>query len=54
MILVYYLIMINLTAFVLYGIDKRKAINHSRRISEATLIMVAAIGGAVNQWTDMS
>ena len=53
MILVYYLIMINLTAFVLYGIDKRKAINHSRRISEATLIMVAAIGGALGAFAGM-
>ena len=46
MILVYYLIIINLTAFLLYGLDKSFAVKHKRRIPEATLIAVACIGGA--------
>jgi len=46
LILVYYLILINLTAFTLYGLDKSFAVKHKRRISEATLILVACLGGA--------
>lgn len=32
---------LNLIAFITYGIDKRKAINHAWRIPEATLIWFA-------------
>ena len=46
MILVYYLILINVAAFTLYGLDKSFAVKKKRRISEATLILVACIGGA--------
>lgn len=41
-----YLILINLTAFVLFGIDKRKAVRQRWRIPEATLLTVTAAGGA--------
>ncbi len=46
-VLTYYLIGINLLTFVIYGIDKRKAERGSWRISEATLLMFAAIGGSI-------
>ena len=39
------LLVINLTAFVLFGIDKRKAVKKKWRIPEATLLTVAALGG---------
>lgn len=45
--LLIYLIIINLFSFALYGIDKLKAKRHKWRISEAVLLIAAAIGGAV-------
>ena len=45
--LIYYLISINILTFIVYGIDKRKAEKGSWRISEATLLMLATIGGSV-------
>lgn len=45
-ILVVYLIIINIVAFGMYGIDKQKAIKKQWRIPEAKLLAVAAIGGS--------
>ncbi|MCR5099659.1 MAG: DUF1294 domain-containing protein [Lachnospiraceae bacterium] len=42
-----YLVIINLTAFLLYGVDKKRAIDGKWRIPEATLIGVAALGGGL-------
>ena len=42
-----YLILINLIAFVMFGIDKWKAKNGKYRISEAALIMSAVLGGSI-------
>ena len=41
----YYLIAINLAAFVAFGIDKSLAEAKRRRISEATLHLLALVGG---------
>ena len=46
-VLVVYLIVVNLMAFVLYGADKSKAKRGKWRISEKTLIGIAMIGGSV-------
>ena len=43
----YYLLVINAVTFLLYGIDKYKAKKNKWRISEATLLMMAAIGGSI-------
>ena len=43
----YYLIVINIVTFVVYGIDKLKAKQGSWRISEATLLIFAVIGGSI-------
>ena len=43
----YYLIVINVVTFLVYGIDKWKAKQGSWRISEATLLMLAVIGGSI-------
>ena len=43
----YYLIVINIVTFLVYGIDKWKAKQGSWRISEATLLILAAIGGSI-------
>ena len=46
-VLLYYLIVINIVTFLIYGIDKRKAKQGSWRISEATLLILAVIGGSI-------
>ena len=46
-ILIIYLILVNIIAFALYGIDKHRAIIHKWRISERMLIGVAVIGGSI-------
>ena len=45
--LLYYLIVITIVTFLVYGIDKWKAKQGSWRISEATLLILAAIGGSI-------
>ena len=40
--LLYYLIVINIVTFLVYGIDKWKAKQGSWRISEATLLILAS------------
>lgn len=48
-----YLAAINLVTFVMYGIDKYKAKKAKWRISEATLLLMAAIGGPIGAWAGM-
>lgn len=48
-----YLIAINVITFVVYGIDKIKAKEHWWRISEATLLLLAAFGGSLGAWAGM-
>lgn len=45
--LLYYLIVINIVTFLVYGIDKWKAKQGGWRISEATLLILAVIGGSI-------
>ena len=45
--LLYYLIVITIVTFLVYGIDKWKAKQGSWRISEATLLILAIIGGSI-------
>ena len=49
-VLLYYLIGINIVTFFVYGIDKWKARKSKWRISEATLLMLAVIGGSIGAW----
>ena len=44
--LLYYLIVINVVTFLVYGFDKWMAKKGSWRISEATLLILAVIGGS--------
>ena len=48
-----YIVVINLEAFMMFGIDKYKACRGQWRISEATLLAVAAIGGSIGAWMGM-
>ena len=42
--------LLNLITFIIYGIDKFKAKKAKWRISEATLILLAVIGGSIGAW----
>ena len=46
-VIIGYLILINLVTFIVFGVDKRKAINHKWRIPEKTLFLLAIIGGSI-------
>ena len=48
-----YLIIINVLTFIVYGIDKYKAKHAKWRIPEATLLLLAAIGGSIGAWCGM-
>ena len=49
-IIVGYLLIINLVAFILYGADKRRAKKAKYRIPESTLLWMARLGGGVGSW----
>lgn len=49
-IIIIYLFVINLITFIVYGIDKWKAKARKWRISEATLLTLAVIGGSIGAW----
>ena len=49
----YYLLAINAVAFIMYGIDKYKAKKAKFRISEATLLLLAVLGGSIGAWMGM-
>lgn len=48
-----YLICVNAAAFVIYGVDKRKAVKNKWRIPETTLLLTAAIGGSIGALAGM-
>ncbi len=48
-----YLLAVNIATFLLYGIDKYKAKKGRWRISEATLLLMAVIGGSIGAWGGM-
>lgn len=48
-----YLAAVNFAAFVMYGIDKRKAIRGKWRTPESALLGVAVIGGSLGAWAGM-
>ncbi len=54
--LIYILVLfaiINIIAFFAFGIDKWKAKSGKWRIPEATLLMLAVVGGSIGAWTGM-
>ena len=48
-----YLAFVNLIAFALFGIDKKRAEHGEWRIRESTLILSALIGGSYGAWFGM-
>ncbi|MCR5469845.1 MAG: DUF1294 domain-containing protein, partial [Prevotella sp.] len=51
--LLYYIVGVNILAFLFYGIDKWRAKKGKWRISEATLLLLAVIGGSIGAWLGM-
>ena len=51
--LTHYLLAINAVTFITYGIDKYKAKKAKWRISEATLLLLAVLGGSIGAWMGM-
>ena len=49
-----HLIIINILSFILYGIDKLKAIKKKERISEKTLILIGILGGSIGSLIGMN
>ena len=49
----YFLAAINVITFLVYGIDKLKAKKRKWRIPEATLLLLAIVGGSIGAWTGM-
>lgn len=45
--IIYYLLIINIIAFITIYIDKQKAIKHKWRIKESTLFLLSALGGSL-------
>lgn len=48
-----YLLVINIIAYVMYGMDKQRAKRRKWRISEQKLLLVTAIGGSLGAWFGM-
>ena len=51
--LILYLVIINVITFVIFGVDKYKAIRQEWRIRESTLLGLALIGGSIGGWLAM-
>ena len=51
--IVLYLAIINLTGFMIMGIDKRKARKRAWRIPESTLFVIALVGGSLGTTVGM-
>ena len=52
-IVLFYLIIMNVIAFFVYGIDKWKAKHEKWRITETTLLGLALLGGSIGAWLGM-
>ena len=52
-LLLYYFVCVNVLTFLVYGIDKWQARQGKWRISEATLLLFAVIGGSIGAWLGM-
>lgn len=52
-IIVIYLIVTNVMAFLMFGVDKWKAKKSKWRIREAALLTLALLGGSVGAWLGM-
>lgn len=54
MVLIAWLLIVNIVAYLVMASDKRRAKKHKRRIPERTLFIWAAVGGALGIWIAMN
>lgn len=52
-LVLYYILIINILTFIVYGIDKLKAKKGKWRIPESTLLLLAIIGGSIGAFLGM-
>lgn len=52
-LVLYYIVIINILTFIVYGLDKLKAKKGKWRIPESTLLLLAIIGGSIGAWFGM-
>ncbi len=45
--------LLNLVAFIFYGVDKRRAIKGKWRIAETTLLLFSVLGAGIGSWFGM-
>ena len=53
-LIVGYFVIVNIVGFAMMGIDKKRAIRGAWRISEASLFLVALIGGSIGSILGMN
>ena len=53
-IILSYFVVINIVAFILYGIDKKHAVRRKTRIPVSVLLWMARLGGGLGSWFSMS
>ena len=53
-LIAYYIIIINILSFIIFGIDKMRARKGAWRISEATLLLFVVVGGSLGGWLGMN
>lgn len=51
--IIIYFILVNFIAFMMYGMDKKKAIDGKYRIAERTLLLIGVIGGSIGAMAGM-
>ena len=50
----YYLVGMNILTFLIFGLDKYKAVHKMYRIRISTLLGLSALGGAIGGWVGMN
>ena len=51
--MIYYIVIINILTFIIYGLDKLFAIKNLSRVSENTLLLLSFAGGSIGAYIGM-